>query len=223
MWEVIKKELSQAKRKYVSRIERVHSRVCCFQQVFSLDFSISVMFYLSFHSPVALSSYLFPPLIGYSTIYFMVLAQFVSSSLTPSDDRALTIVQSIDEYLCKNYLLTCFFRQRYHDSFDDEQQAASLDLCKSLFILHSCLHYDTDTMRICSSATVNRAKLNLNLETPKHCFTSSVYKTFYAQHLRSLVPSSTALKRPIVVLFSVLISFVIRIRACYWHYIAVNW
>lgn len=178
------------------------------------------MFYLSLHSPISFLSYLLSTLIGHSnlirssTICFMILAQFVPSALTSSDDRALTIVRSIDEYLCKNYLLTCFFRQRYHESFDDDdgdQKPTSLDLCKSLLILHSCLHHDTDTMRICSSTTVNRAKLNLNLETPKHCFTSSVYKTFFAQHLRSLVPSSTALKWPIVVL----ISFVIRIRACY--------
>lgn len=187
------------------------------------------MFYLSLHSPISFLSYLLSTLIGHSnlirssTICFMILAQFVPSALTSSDDRALTIVRSIDEYLCKNYLLTCFFRQRYHESFDDDdggdQKPTSLDLCKSLLILHSCLHHDTDTMRICSSTTVNRAKLNLNLETPKHCFTSSVYKTFFAQHLRSLVPSSTALKWPIVVL----ISFVIRIRACYWHRIAGNW
>ena len=230
MWEVIKKELSQAKRKYVSRIEHVHSQVCCFQQLYSLDFSVSVMFYLSFHSSISFPSYLLSTLIGHSnlirssTICFMILAQFVPYSLSSSDDRALTIVRSIDEYLCKNYLLTCFFRQRYHESFDDDnQKPTSLDLCKSLLILHSCLHHDTDTMRICSSTTVNRAKLNLNLETPKHCFTSSVYKTFFAQHLRSLALSSTALEWPIVVLFLLLISFVIRIRACYWHCIAGNW
>ena len=190
------------------------------------------MFSLPVPRPVYVPSYLFSTLLGHShllrssAICFVLLVQFVSSSLIPSDDRALTIVESIDEYLCKNYLLTCFFRQRYHQSFgadDVAQQPTSLDLCKSLLILHSCLHYDTDTMRICSATTVNRAKLNLSLETPKHCFTSSLYKTFYAQHLRSLVTSSTAFKWPILVLFFLLISFVIRIRACYWHYSVVNW
>ncbi|UJR26637.1 hypothetical protein I4U23_007955 [Adineta vaga] len=105
-----------------------------------------------------------------------------SSSSFDYDDRAVTIVQSIDDYICKNYVFTCLYRQRYHQSFDNQQQS---DKCKSLLILHSCLHYDTEIHRVCYQSILHRAKLYLENDTPKHCFTSSVYKNFQAQHLRS--------------------------------------
>jgi hypothetical protein len=191
------------------------------------------MFNLPFHLPVLFSWHTIPMtninynLLRSCSIALMFISQFVftsssassssaaAASLSSSNDRALTIVQSIDEYLCNNYVFTCFFRQRHHQSLNQNQQTKSVDHCKSLLILHSCLHHDTDTLRICSTFTVNRAKINLSLETPPHCFTSSVYKMFYAQHLRSIAPSSITFKCQIFVLFFVLISFVIRLRACY--------
>jgi hypothetical protein len=184
------------------------------------------MFYLRFHLPVLLSSYSFiTSNINYNSIRLysiclMFLSQIISSSSSSpiSNDRALIIAISIKEYICQNHVLTCFFRKRHHQ-FDNEQE---LDNCKSFLILHSCLHYDTDTTRMCYPSTLSRAKLNLDNETPRHCFTSSVYKTFYAQHLRSITPSRTIVKCQIFVLFSLLISFVIKIRVCCWHYVFVN-
>ncbi len=172
---------------------------------------------IRFHIPVLLRSYsiinsnINYNLIGLCSICLMFFSQIIPSTSSEFDNRALTIVKSIDEYLCKNYVFTCFFRQRYHQSYDNQQQT---DNCRSLLILHSCLHYDTDTTRMCYQSTLIRAKLNLDNETPRHCFTSSVYKTFYAQHLRSIASSRTIVKCQIFVLFFLLISFIIKIRAC---------
>jgi hypothetical protein len=142
----------------------------------------------------------------------MFSSQIISlSSSSQPDDRAFTIVKTIDDYLCQNHVFTCFFRQRYHKAFDYQQQP---DNCKTLLILHSCLHHDTDTKRNCDQETLRQAKLKLDKETPKLCFTSSVYKTFYAQHLYSIAPSRSIVKCQIFVIFFLLISFVIKIRAC---------
>jgi hypothetical protein len=174
------------------------------------------MVYIRFHLPVLLSSYSIVTsnvnynLIRLYSICLIFFSQIISSSSKPND-RALDIAKSIDGYLCQNHVLTCFFRQRFHSLLDNQQQS---DNCKSLLILHSCLHYDTDTIRECYQSTLNRAKVNLGNATPKHCFTSSVYKTFYAQHLRSIAPSRTIVKCQIFVLFFLLISFVIKIRTC---------
>jgi hypothetical protein len=181
------------------------------------------MFYLRFHLPVLLSSYSFiTSNINYNSIRLysiclIFLSQIISSSSSSpiSNDRALIIAISIKEYICQNHVLTCFFRKRHHQ-FDNEQE---LDNCKSFLILHSCLHYDTDTIRVCDQSArdqsdLNHAKLKLDKEIPRNCFTSSVYKTFYAQHLRSIAPSRTIVKCQIFVLFFLFISFIIKIRAC---------
>jgi hypothetical protein len=176
------------------------------------------MIYVRSRLPVLLPSYLTVTtninynLIRLCSICLMFFSQVISSSSSSkSDERALTIVKSIDDYLCENYVFTCFFRQRYHKLFDNQQQT---DKCKSLLILHSCLHYDTDTTRMCSQSTLKQPKSNLNRETPPDCFTSSLYKTIYAQHLRSIAPSRTAAKYQIFAFFLLFISFVIKIRAC---------
>jgi hypothetical protein len=175
------------------------------------------MFYRRFHLPVLLpsiaTSNINYNLIRLCSICLIFCSQIISSSPSEKiDDKAFTIVKSIDNYLCENYIFTCFFRQRYHKSFDSQQQS---DNCKSLLILHSCLHHDTDTKRMCyqSTSTLSEAKIKLDNDA-KHCFTSSVYKAFYAQHLYSIAPSRTIFKCQIFVIFSLLISFVIKIRAC---------
>jgi hypothetical protein len=143
----------------------------------------------------------------------MFFSQIISSSSSSpkSNDQAVIIAKSLKEYHCQNHALTCFFRSRHHQYIDKQQQT---DNCKPLLILHSCLHYDTDTMRFCEQSALNRAKMKLDKEMPGHCFTSSVYKTFYAEHLRSIAPSRTIVKCQIFVLFFLFISFIIKIRAC---------
>ena len=172
------------------------------------------MLHWPFHLPFGFfsstSSNVNSTLFTFYSIILILYIQIVSSLTSSVDDRAIAIVKSIDEYLCHNYLLTCFFRQRHHP-----KHVKSVDQCKSLLILHSCLHHDIETRQICSPSAVDRAKFSLRMETPSQCFTSSVYKNFYAQHLRSIAPSSAVLKCPTDVLLSVLISLVIRIRACY--------
>ena len=135
------------------------------------------------------------------------------------DDRAVTIVRSIDDYLCQNYVFTCFYRHRYHQSFDNQHDSNN---CKSLLILHSCLNYDSDVLRICYQSILHRTRVYLENDTPKHCFTSSVYKNFHAQHLRSTASSRTFPKCSLVMLVLLVIWFVIKIRACCWHYVSVN-
>ncbi len=115
-----------------------------------------------------------------------------------SDHRILTIVKSMDDYLCQNYVFTCFFRQRYHQEQSDN--------CKSPLILHSCLHYDTDSIHICRQSILIEAKKKLLNETPTYCFTSSRYKTFTAQHLRSIAVPRMTLNCQIFVFILLLIS-----------------
>ena len=158
------------------------------------------MFHRRFHLPVLLSSHsmVTTNLVGVCSILLM----FISTSSAKFDDRALTLVKSIDEYLCKNYVFTCFFRQRHHHV---EHPPSSDNNCKSLLILHSCLHYDADTIRMCSAATVTRAKHSLEQDTPKQCFTSSLYKSLASQHLRSIGISSTVCQYQTFVLFVVVV------------------
>lgn len=176
--------------------------------------------YMRFHLPVLLPSCsIISNIVNCNCIrlysicalfYFQILVS--SSSLSSKyKDHAVNLTESIDEYLCQNYVMTCYFRRRHHASFDNQLPS---DNCKPLLILHSCLHHDTDTIRICRQSSLNLVKINLGKETPKHCFTSSMYKKFYAQHLRSISPARTTVKCQISMLLFLLISFVIRIRVC---------
>ncbi|CAF4678084.1 unnamed protein product, partial [Rotaria sp. Silwood1] len=134
------------------------------------------MIYIRFHLPVLLPSYSIVThninynLIRLYSICFMFFFQIIFSSCSTFDNRGLTIAKSIDDYICQNYVVTCLFRQRFHPSDDNQQQFYN---CKSLLILHSCLYYDTDTIRMCQQSILNLAKINLGNEAPKHCFTSS--------------------------------------------------
>ena len=162
------------------------------------------MIYLRFHLPVLLTR------INYSFIQLcsICLICFPStiSTSTKTNDEAFTIAQSIDDYFCQNHVFSFYFRNRHH-----QQQS---DNCISFLILHSCFYHDNDTKRLCSRTILNRVRQMLDDRMPKHCFTSSVYKTFYAQHLRSIAPARTIVKCQIFVLFFLLISFIIKIRAC---------
>lgn len=169
------------------------------------------MIYLRFHPAVLFCTNLHSQWIRIYSICLIFFSQmiFSSSSLSLSskaNDQVFTITKSIDDYMCQNYVLTCFFRNRYHQQQSDD--------CKSLLILHSCFHNDVDTIRMCNGPLLNHLRKILDDQTPKQCFTSSVYKTFYAQHLRSIAPSRPIIKCQIFVLFLLLISFIIKIRAC---------
>jgi hypothetical protein len=171
-----------------------------------------MMVYLQFHLPIVLLpwSSININIIRFCSFFLMFSSQFILlSSSSKSNDRALKIVQSIDDYLCQNHVFTCLFRQRYHQSLDNHQQH-----CKYLFILRSCLHYDTDTIRMCDQSTLSQTKQNLAKETPTYCFISSLYKALRAQHLRSIALPRTTVKCRILVLFLLFISFIIRIRVC---------
>ncbi|CAF4645237.1 unnamed protein product, partial [Rotaria socialis] len=109
----------------------------------------------------------------------MFFSQIISSS--KFDHQPLTIVKSIDDYFCQNYVLTCFFRQRYHQSIVQQQD----NVCKSFLILRSCLYNDNDSIRMCHQTTLNRVKSVLTNETPMYCLTSSLYKNLQIQNLRS--------------------------------------
>ncbi|CAF0984935.1 unnamed protein product [Adineta steineri] len=168
--------------------------------------------------PILLSSYYYIinsninyNLIRLYSICLIFFSQIIPLSSSKFDDQVLDIVHSMDGDMCRNYVFTCLFRQRYHKSFDNQQQTGN---CKYLLILHSCLQYDTDITGICYKLSLNRAKSRLDNDSLKHCFTSSVYKNFHAQHLRSIAPTRTIMKCQIFVLFFLLISFVIKIRAC---------
>jgi len=137
-------------------------------------------------------------------LFLIFFCQLISSS-TKFDNRALAIVKSIDDYFCQNYIFTCFFRQRYHQLFDQQQS----NNCKSLLILHSCLHYDTDSIRICRQSILSQIQINLINETPTYCFTSSVYKTLSTQHLYSIALPRTTINCRIFVFFLIIILFVI--------------
>ncbi|CAF0774802.1 unnamed protein product [Adineta steineri] len=149
------------------------------------------MVYIRFHLSIILNSWFFCQLI---------------SSTSKFNNRALVIVKSIDDYLCQNYILTCYFRQRYHKLFDEEKS----NDCKSLLIIHSCLYYDRDSIRMCSQFTLNQVKTNLTNETPLSCFTSSIYKVFYTQRLHSIALSRITTCCPILVFFLLFILFIIR-------------
>ncbi len=149
------------------------------------------MIYLRFHLPVLLTKidYNF---IQLCSIFLIFFSQTISAS-SKSNDQAFIIAKSLDDYFCQNCVFSCYFRNRHH-----QQQ---LDNCTSLLILHSCLHYDTDTKLRCNQTALNHVRKILDDKTPRHCFTSSVYKTFYAQHLRSIAPERTIVKCQIFVLF----------------------
>ena len=169
-----------------------------FQVMIYLRFHLTVFFYINLHSH-------WIRIYSICLIFFSQMI-FSSSLSTKANDQVLTITKSIDDYMCQNYVLTCFFGNHYHQQQSDD--------CNSLLILHSCFHYDVDTIRMCNRPLLNRLRKTLDSQTPKQCFTSSVYKTFYAQHLRSIAPSRTIVKYQIFVLFLLLISFIIKIRAC---------
>ena len=116
--------------------------------------------------------------------YYSLFLLFYSSS--SSNNRALILVRSIDDYLCQNYVFTCFFRQRYHSSSEKHQA----DPCRSLLILRSCLHHDIDTIRMCHSSALTQAKNDLRSEASTSCLTSSsMGKALAIQHLHSLAPA----------------------------------
>ena len=122
--------------------------------------------------------------------YCSLCLLFYASSVRPSsNDRALILVRSIDDYLCQNYVFTCFFRQRHHPSPEKHQA----DPCRSLLILRSCLHHDIDTIRMCHSPALTQAKNDLRSEASTSCLTSSMRKALPIQHLHSLAPARPTL------------------------------
>jgi len=163
-----------------------------------------MMVYLQNHLSILLPSW---SLIIINSFFLMFFCQLISSS-SEFDNRALNIVKSIDDYLCKNHIFTCFFRQPYHQLFDQQQS----NKCKSLLILHLCIHYDTDLIRICRQSILSEIQQNLISETPTYCFNLSVYKTLSAQHLRSIALPRTTINCRIFVFFLILLSFAIRRR-----------
>lgn len=80
------------------------------------------------------------------------------------DDGALRIIKSIDEYLCQNYLLTCFFRQRFYSQSNKKN-----DSCQSFFILCSCLNDDVNSIRICHPLTLKQVRNNFVDQIPTSC------------------------------------------------------
>jgi hypothetical protein len=122
-------------------------------------------------------------------IFFLIFFCQLISSTSKFDNRVLKIIKSIDNYFCQNYVFSCFFRQRYYQSLNQQEFAN----CKSFLILHSCLYYDTNTIRMCHQSILNQTKKYLSNETPTYCFTSSVYKTFYSQHLYSIAGPRTTI------------------------------
>lgn len=161
-----------------------------------------------FHLPVLLSS---KSMTIFYLIYLIFSCQLIPLSSSKPYNLVRNLTQSIENYFCRNYIQTCFFRERHHSSSTDQIQ---IDKCKSLLILHSCLYHDIDTRRMCDQMILKQTRLSLDNQIPEDCFTSSVYKTFYAKHLRSIAPSRTIVIRSIFVLFSLLISFIIKIKAC---------
>lgn len=121
--------------------------------------------------------------------------------IAKGDERIITIVKSIDDYLCENSLFTCFFRQRYHHE--------RVDYCQSLLILHSCLQFETDLIDYCRLSKLTEARLNLFNQTFIYCRTSSIYRTSSIQHLHSI---TMTLNHPLFVCILLLILFMIRIR-----------
>ena len=175
------------------------------------------MVYIRFHLSALLQYYSVVTsnvdynLVQLLSICLIFLSQIMSSSSSKSDDTALIIAKSIDAYICRNHVFTCFFRQRHHSSPDNQQLS---DRCKFLLILRFCLHYDNDTKTNCNESELNLAKIKLCNKTSQHCLTPSVYKTFYAQHLCSISTSTATIKCQIFVLLLLLILLVIKIKVC---------
>jgi hypothetical protein len=163
-----------------------------------------MMVYHRSHLPILLPLWM---LIINNLFFLMFFCQLISSS-TKFDNRALNIVKSIDDYLCQNHIFTCFFRQSYHQLFDQQQS----NNCKSLLILHLCIHYDTDIIRMCRQSILSQVQKILIAETPTYCFTLSVYKTLSAQHLRSIALPRMTINCRIFMFFLILLSFAIRRR-----------
>jgi len=160
-------------------------------------------------------------LIRLSCVYLIFISRSISSSSSSTfNDPAVDIVKSINDYACETRVSTCLFRQRHHQSFDNNQQSS--DRCKFLLILRFCLDHDLALTHDCLSSTLSYVKTRLRSETPSHCFDSPSYKIMYAQHLRSIAPSRTTVKCStfVILLFlSLLAVIVIRTRACCWHYV----
>lgn len=134
-----------------------------------------------------------------TNLFLLIFFYQIISSSSNIDHRVLTIVKSMNDYFCQNYVFSCFFRQYYHREQSDN--------CKSFFILYSCLYYDTDSIHMCNQSILIEAKKKLFNQTPTYCFTSSRYKTFFAQHLRSIaVPRMITLDCHIFVFILLLIS-----------------
>jgi hypothetical protein len=134
---------------------------------------------------------------GYKFFVLIFICQIISFS-SNVDHRIMTIVKSMNDYFCQNYVFTCFFRQHYH-----QEQA---DDCKSFFILHSCLYYDTDSIHMCHRSILTDAKKKLFDKTPEYCFTSSTYRMFSAQHIRSIAIPRITLDYHIFVFILLIIS-----------------
>ena len=130
-------------------------------------------------------------------IFFLIFFCQLISSTSKFDNRVLNIIKSIDNYICQNYVFTCFFRQRYYQS-SNQQQFAN---CKSFLILHSCLYDDTNTIRMCHQSILNQTKKYLSNGTPTYCSTPSLYKTFFSQHLYSIAVPRTTINYELFVLF----------------------
>lgn len=172
---------------------------------FLLDHLYEIMVYIRFHLPILLSSCTFVnsninyKFIHLCSICLIFLSQIISSSSSSLQftEHTSSIIHSFDGS-CRNYIHTCYFRKSHHEeSYDNQQQT---DECRQLLILHKCLRYDTSIKLYCSQTILNTARLKINKETPKSCFTLSIYKTIFAQHLRSIAPSRTINKCPIFVL-----------------------
>ena len=108
---------------------------------------------------------------------YLFFSQCLLASST-SVDQTLMIVQSINDYLCKTHLLTCFFRQRHH------REQTSTDQCRSLLILRSCLYYDDASLRICHRSTLKQVRISLMDATRTDCVASSSHG-----HLYSMAPT----------------------------------
>lgn len=158
---------------------------------------------IRFHLPILLSTYTFVnstinyKFIRLCSICLIFLSQIISLSSADSNDHAMTIVHTFDEYFCQTQVTSCLFRKRYHQLHDNPQQT---DNCRLLLILRLCLHHDTEIPRICNKTVLNGVRIHLRNETQRNCLSSSVYKNFYAQHLLSIAPSRTIIKCQIFVL-----------------------
>lgn len=138
-------------------------------------------------------------------LYLICLFQIISSSSSKFNNQVLVNIKSIDHYLCQNYALTCFFRQRHHQSFVQQQE----NICKSYLILRSCLHNDNDLIRMCPQIILNQVKLSVANQMPTHCLSSSVYKNIQLQHPHSFALRKTSVDCSIPLLFFIIHYFFI--------------